>query len=387
MVFCPKFLLRVHVRPVWSFLMQVVPSHERHSIRRTENVERSAGYMPVQVEMLRRLRQTPVDLFIQNEASGQLVLYCRNGCALDPARITRLTDEGVRQIYVLTSEFSQFAAHLLAAIDADSELEAVPAAEHTRPYSWRWRSKSSTRRTHRLRSVRCRGRKTGADLTSLLAGSNVLPRDLYQLARHDFSTFAHITNVASYALILSERLGLCPESELESLAKAAILHDIGKRFIPARILSKPARLDAAERSIIETHPQRGYEELCTRNDMSEGQLMVVYQHHEKYDGSGYPVGFQGDEIHPWARMLAIVDVFDAMTGTRPYRRPCTARKRWNTSARTQEHTLMRRWSHVGNRQWPKPDERSVGRNSTEAPALRRAEARVLLGERSGTGLP
>jgi HD-GYP domain-containing protein (c-di-GMP phosphodiesterase class II) len=54
--------------------------------------------------------------------------------------------------------------------------------------------------------------------------------------------------------------------------------------------------------------------------MSHEQLMVVYQHHERIDGSGYPVGFQGDEIHPWARMLAIVDVFDAITGRRPYRK-------------------------------------------------------------------
>src|SRR5262249_58452180 len=122
-------------------------------------------------------------------------------------------------------------------------------------------------------------------------------------------------------VIVGEGLGMGADNEYEPLAKAAILHDIGKRFIPASILSKPAKLDPEEREIIETHPQRGYEELCGRDDMTEAQLMMVYQHHERYDGKGYPVGFQGDEIHPWARMLAIVDVFDAMTGTRPYRRP------------------------------------------------------------------
>jgi HD-GYP domain-containing protein (c-di-GMP phosphodiesterase class II) len=60
--------------------------------------------------------------------------------------------------------------------------------------------------------------------------------------------------------------------------------------------------------------------------MSFEQLMMVYQHHERFDGKGYPVGVQGEEIHPWARMLAVVDVFDAMTGTRPYRRPATAQE-------------------------------------------------------------
>jgi HD-GYP domain-containing protein (c-di-GMP phosphodiesterase class II) len=158
----------------------------------------------------------------------------------------------------------------------------------------------------------------------MLVNNNVLPRDLYRLARHDFNTFTHITNVTSYGVILAERLGLCDDSQFEPLAKAAILHDIGKRFIPASILQKPAKLDPEERAIIETHPQRGYEELCERGDMSHEQLMIVYQHHERFDGKGYPVGFQGEEIHPWARMLAVVDVFDAMTGTRPYRRPATA---------------------------------------------------------------
>src|SRR6185369_5881799 len=148
-----------------------------------------------------------------------------------------------------------------------------------------------------------------------LVNNDVLPQDLFRLARHDFLTFTHITNVASYGVIFAERLKLCGEGEFEQLAKAAILHDIGKRFIPASILQKPGRLVSDERAIIETHPQRGYEELCGRDDMSNDQLMMVYQHHERFDGTGYPVGFAGDEIHLWARMLAIVDVFDAMTGT------------------------------------------------------------------------
>jgi HD-GYP domain-containing protein (c-di-GMP phosphodiesterase class II) len=111
---------------------------------------------------------------------------------------------------------------------------------------------------------------------------------------------------------------------LEQIAKGAMLHDLGKRFIPASILSKPAKLDREERAVIETHPLRGYEELCQRDDVTFEQLMMTYQHHEKWDGSGYPVGIARDEIHPWARMLAVVDVFDAMTGMRPYRKPATA---------------------------------------------------------------
>jgi HD-GYP domain-containing protein (c-di-GMP phosphodiesterase class II) len=192
--------------------------------------------------------------------------------------------------------------------------------------------------------------KVGRNLASLLSTNKVLPKDLFRLARHDFNTFTHVTNVAGYSVILAERMGLTDGDGLEKIAIAAILHDIGKRFIPAEILTKPSRLDPHERDVIETHPLRGYEELCERPGLTPDQLMIVYQHHERVDGTGYPVGIQGDEIHPWARMLSVVDVFDAMTGTRPYRRPATAHEAMNyirQSAGTQfDREVVQCWTSL-----------------------------------------
>ena len=279
--------------------------------------------MTVQVAMLRRLPTSPVDLYIQYESDAEPVLYYRAGGPLEPDQANRLQESGVRNILVRTDEFHRFASHLLDTIDAQSE--AVPPSERFAALQLAM----AVEIEHAARLVDCGpyvavADKLGRDLTALLVNNSVLPRDLFRLARHDFLTFTHITNVASYGVLMAERLGLCNGTQFELLAKAAILHDIGKRFIPVSILQKPAKLDPEERAIIETHPQRGYEELCGRDDMTHEQLMMVYQHHERFDGKGYPVGFQGEEIHPWARMLAVVDVFDAMTGTRPYRRPATA---------------------------------------------------------------
>lgn len=291
--------------------------------------QKSAGsntqYMPVQVELLRRLPKATVDLYIKYESDSEPVLYYRAGCPLEADQAARLMEKGIRQILVRSDEFHRFASNLLETVDSQAEAETVPANERFAALQLAM----AVEIEHAARLVDAGpyiavADKLGRELTSLLVNNSVLPRDLYRLARHDFLTFTHITNVASYGVLLAERLGLCDGTEFESLAKSAILHDIGKRFIPASILQKPSRLDADERAIIETHPQRGYEELSERGDMSEAQLMMVYQHHEKWDGTGYPVGFQGEEIHPWARMLAVVDVFDAMTGIRPYRRPATA---------------------------------------------------------------
>jgi HD-GYP domain-containing protein (c-di-GMP phosphodiesterase class II) len=282
-----------------------------------------SGYMTVQVEMLRRLERSTTDLYIQYELGCEPVLYYRAGCPLEADQASRLSESGVRQVLVRADEFHQFASHLMEVVD--SQPETVPPSERFAALQLAM----AVEIEHAARLIDAGpyiavADKLGRELTSLLVNNNVLPRDLFRLARHDFLTFTHITNVASYGVIFAERLGLCADSQFEPLAKAAILHDIGKRFIPASILQKPAKLDPEERAIIETHPQRGYEELCARNDMTYEQLMMVYQHHERFDGKGYPVGSQGEEIHPWARMLAVVDVFDAMTGVRPYRRAITA---------------------------------------------------------------
>lgn len=97
-----------------------------------------------------------------------------------------------------------------------------------------------------------------------------------------------------------------------------MLHDIGKRFVPADILCKPTQLTKKEREIVETHPTLGYTELRKTTSLTHGQLMMVYQHHERVDGKGYPVRVLGEDIHPWARLMAVVDVFDALTSGRPY---------------------------------------------------------------------
>jgi HD-GYP domain-containing protein (c-di-GMP phosphodiesterase class II) len=285
----------------------------------------TAGYLAVQVGMLKRLEHATVDLFVQYESHSSPVLYHRSGCPIESEHLLGLAEAGVEHIYVRSEDFSEFGKHLLESVDLLTSAQPVPGAE--RFAVLQLALAMEIERTSRL--IDCGpyvtlAEKVGHELTTLLSSNKVLPKDLFRLARHDFNTFTHVTNVAAYSVILGERLGLCGGDDLEKVATAAILHDLGKRFIPAEILTKPARLTPEERAIIETHPQRGYEELCERPGLTHEQLMVVYQHHERIDGTGYPVGIQSDDIHPWARMLSVVDVFDAMTGTRPYRRPATA---------------------------------------------------------------
>ncbi|MBZ0257043.1 HD domain-containing protein, partial [bacterium] len=104
---------------------------------------------------------------------------------------------------------------------------------------------------------------------------------------------------------------------------AFFLHDIGKTEIPYRILSKPGRLTDEEMEIMREHPLRGLRILKEAGELSEECSVIVSQHHERNDGSGYPYGLTGNQIHEYGKICAIADVFDALTMERSYKKPLT----------------------------------------------------------------
>ncbi len=137
----------------------------------------------------------------------------------------------------------------------------------------------------------------------------------------DRETEGHSRRVVAYTLRLAESLGL-DEAARREIRRGALLHDVGKIGVPDRILLKPGPLDPEERQEIQTHPQKGYEMLLGIPPLMT-PIQVVLAHHEKWDGSGYPLGLRGEAIPLGARLFAIADVFDALTSDRPYRKQMT----------------------------------------------------------------
>jgi len=130
----------------------------------------------------------------------------------------------------------------------------------------------------------------------------------------------HVRRVAEYSRVLAELYGLSAE-EAEMLKQASPMHDIGKVAIPDSILNKPGRLTAQERVIMETHVMKGYDMLKVSNRaLLKTAAIVALEHHEKWDGTGYPSGFKGDKIHIYGRITAIADVFDALGSDRCYKK-------------------------------------------------------------------
>jgi PAS domain S-box-containing protein/putative nucleotidyltransferase with HDIG domain len=130
-------------------------------------------------------------------------------------------------------------------------------------------------------------------------------------------TSGHQIRSAELADAIAKEMGL-PQEKVDGLRVAASIHDIGKISIPAEILSKPTKLTDLEFSLIKEHPKQGYQ--MTKHVESPWPLAeIVYQHHERMDGSGYPRKLKGDEILMEARILAVADVVEAMASHRPYR--------------------------------------------------------------------
>ena len=139
----------------------------------------------------------------------------------------------------------------------------------------------------------------------------------------------HVKRVAQYSKLLALYYGINPK-EAEMLKQASPMHDIGKVAIPDNILNKPGKFDEHEREIMNTHAQIGYEMLKHSNrPLLQMAATISKQHHEKWDGSGYPEGLKGEEIHIYGRITALADVFDALGSHRCYKKAWDDEKIFN----------------------------------------------------------
>ena len=142
---------------------------------------------------------------------------------------------------------------------------------------------------------------------------------LHNMRQYDDFTYMHSMNVALICNVFAKWLKMS-QKDIEILTLGGLLHDIGKLKIPDNIIRKPDKLSPAEYNIIKTHSLQGYNILKDKN-IDDNVKQCALMHHERCDGSGYPLGLTDDKINPYAKIIAIADVYDAMTAARVYRGP------------------------------------------------------------------
>lgn len=252
-------------------------------------------------------------------ADGRVLL--RAGVELDVSKMERAMQLGFKSLYI-NDEFSTDVYEDL--IDSKTRIESiknvktsydafedyVDAYDSGKVGQW----KLSEMRYEYLGGVK----KTATGIVDALLNKKNLTINIQDIKKMEDYLYQHTVNVAVLSVLLGMDQGLA-ESDLENLAVGALFHDIGYNFISDDILNKTSELTEAERKEIETHAYLGYQHLKEDVDINSHIRMIVLQHHEWIDGSGYPHGLTGDNIHELSKIVSICDIYDALTSDRPYR--------------------------------------------------------------------
>lgn len=289
----------------------------------SEVVERpvtGSDYIAVPIAMLIPEKLCGVSLHISEHAGGPMRLFRGPEFPITREDIQRFDASGRKHLYISVPDQKHFQQYLRENVD-----ELVH--DETRSIKKRFATLNTVVRDVLAQSFQQgdldntvqRVTHLGDLAVDLICREDAAVRELSGVLSHDYHTFTHSANVSYYAVMLASKLGISDKEDLRRIASGALLHDLGKLDIPEGILTKPGRLDERERRIIMEHPTAGFRKICMREDLTIGQLMMVYQHHEQMCGGGYPTGVSGPEIHPWARLCTVVDVFEALTSNRPYR--------------------------------------------------------------------
>lgn len=162
-------------------------------------------------------------------------------------------------------------------------------------------------------------RKIAETIVDSVLGRDEYLVDIMEIKGYDSYTYSHSLNVGILSILLASEMGI-DRNRLEDIGLCALMHDIGKVDIPIQIINKKGPVTDSEFAIIKTHPEKGVERLRKCFNVSHEVLQGVQCHHEKVDGTGYPCGYKGTHIPMFGRVLAVADVYDALTSQRSYRK-------------------------------------------------------------------
>lgn len=236
------------------------------------------------------------------DSDGRVLL--RSGIQLTENYIEKLRSIGLHSIYIRDALNS---VEIRDVINEETRLETIRVI------------KENFRALEAQHKLNLRAVKAMVDqiIDELLADMTVLV-NLNDIRTFDDYTFAHSVNVAVLSIMTGITLGY-HDLQLKELGVGAILHDIGKTRIDKSILSKPTDLTREEFNEVKNHTNYGFEILRQHPDVSLLSAHVAFQHHERWDGNGYPRGLVREDILDYARIVAVCDVYDALLADRPYR--------------------------------------------------------------------
>lgn len=262
--------------------------------------------------------QKPITFDLYIEIANNQTLYLRAGESISKEKVALLTSKDSGDNFsILEKDRNTYREYVKSCINSD-EMTTFEKAKILRESSFSLMEELfENPDVHKALE---NSRPIIQDFVSLIDNDPEALGFMIGLSSHDFYTYNHSLDVSIYSLGLATSLGF-NRKELEELGLGALFHDIGKRHVPLEILCKKGSLDDNEWKKMQMHPNYGLVILNENPTISEGIKAACFEHHESFLGNGYPQQLTGAEIHPFGKIVAIADTYDAMTTQRSYNTP------------------------------------------------------------------
>lgn len=278
-------------------------------------------YLAITKDMLVEDTEVGCDLYLRSYVNGhpRYILFCRGDEQFGSDRKGVLIERNIEKLYIPSNDYNKFFKY------QEKNLPNILANNNL----------STREKSHAVYHVaKCLTKEILKDICTtevdldraknwvkytigfILNDENAFS-GLLSMTSHDYYTYTHSLNLSVFGLLFGKHLSLGTDN-LNTFGTGMLLHDVGKIEVPLEILNKPGKLTKEEFEVMKRHPGAGYRLLKKKENIEEKSLKVVIQHHENFDGTGYPYGIGGDEIDLYGRLSRIIDVYDAITTRRCY---------------------------------------------------------------------
>jgi HD-GYP domain-containing protein (c-di-GMP phosphodiesterase class II) len=277
-------------------------------------------YIAISKDALVENTKIEFDVFLRNDQNGRsrYILFCRGNQAFSSERKGELLNRNTQRLYIAakdTSKYIRYQENNLKQIVEDSSKTSLQKSGALYQVA-RNLAQDVLDDPYSGENIERASEWVGNTISHIFQNKNTFS-SLFEVASHDYHTTTHSINTSVTGLLFGKYLSLAPH-ELECLGIGLLLHDIGKSKISQELLNKKQVFTDEDFLEIKKHPKAGLDILDLRDDVDGLSLKVVIQHHENNDGTGYPYGIGGSDIHLFGHIARIVDAYDAMTSDRPY---------------------------------------------------------------------
>ncbi len=276
------------------------------------------GFFKVRINTLIPGKPTTFDLHLR--LNNQIITYLRAGDKIDQEKISVLTTRDSGHFFLVKDEDRKHYKTYVHSHLVSSDLSVLEKAQLLRESSMTLVEEIFENPD--VNKALDQSRPVITQFVEFMEAEPSAMAHLISLSGHDFYTYNHSLDVSIYSLGLAGAMGYS-KTDLEEMGIAALFHDIGKRQVSLDILCKKGPLNDAEWAQMQKHPQFGLLILKENPNVSDAVKAACFEHHESWAGNGYPQQLIGDEIHPFARIVAITDTYDALTTQRSYNVPMT----------------------------------------------------------------